>query len=131
MGECLYILLHVRNLSNVSSFDNILTVISKIEIIALWITSEHDYNLRLCIVCHFLPWALFQRNEILKMKNYLMCSYHQKRVHYDQVSKRIFHERKIAFLQFSRMLSLFFRWKQIEEILGRVLFEANFNCCSY
>ena len=94
-------------------------------------TSEHDNNLRLYIVCYYLPWDLFQRNEILKIKNYLLCFYQQKRVHCDQVSKRIFHERKIAFLQFSTISALFFRWKQIEEILGRVLFEANLNYFCY
>ena len=75
-------------------------------------TSEHGYNLRLDTVCHYLPWALFQRNEILKMKNYF-CSYQQKRVHCDQVSKPVFHEKKITFLRFSKIWVLFFRWKQI------------------
>ena len=63
-------------------------------------TSEHGYNLRLYIACHYLSWALFQRIEMLKMKHYLLRSYQQKRVHCDQISKRISHERKIAFLQF-------------------------------
>ena len=41
-------------------------------------TSEHGYNFSLYIVCHYLPWALFQRNEILKMKIFFCVPINRK-----------------------------------------------------
>ena len=61
-----------------------------------------------------------------KSGHYQRISFHElagnleKRVHRGQVPKPIFHERKIVFLQFSKILLLYFRWKQIYKTLARV-----------
>ena len=58
-----------------------------------------------------------------KLGHYQQISFHEltrnleKRVYRGQVTKPIFHERKIVFVQFSKILLLYFRWKQIYKIL--------------
>ena len=74
--------------------------------------SEHRYILRLHIVCNHLPWALFQRNETLKIKNYLFCSSAEKSSPRSGI-ETYFPRKKILFLQFSTILALYFRWRQI------------------